>query len=397
MFTRVLFFLLILVAAMPASGQQDTVKAGLAKAEPRHVRISLMTVGQGAMLWEAFGHSCIRVIDSSKTGKKHDIIYNYGTFDNFDQDFVQKMLDGTLLYYLSVFPYDFFTSVFVEKGRSIEEQVLLLNDEQRTTLVNNLEYNALPKNKYYQYDFFTDNCSTRIFEIVSRSLGKGFVPAVAIPKGAKASFYEGSYQYYQNRHWERTGVAILFEHQMSKTVTNDAVMFLPIYLSKAFDGATADGKRLCAPIDVIAADTLPRPDKLNGPFIFTCIIALLTIMGLSIERLSVLGKIMTVAVLFMSGFLGCVLLYAWLGTDHKGCEDNLNLLWALPLNLVVPFLKRGMKAKYAIAGIALIGFSILLHLLKVTVLPIFEITPFLLSLVWVFAMMYRRNAQGRAA
>jgi len=362
----------------------------------RHVRISLMTVGQGDMIWEAFGHSCIRVIDSAREGKMHDLVFNYGTFDNFDQNFGKKLMDGTLLYYLSVFPYDFFANVFVEKGRSLKEQVLVLNDRQRTDLANNLEVNTLPQNKYYHYDFFTDNCCTRIYDMVAKTLGTGFVPGDAIPKGEPISFYEGSYQYYQYRHWERTGIALLFEHRMNMPVTDADVLFLPDYLSKAFDKATLNGKKAVETPVIFATDTRPQHKPLNGPLIFTSVIAMLTIAGLSWRPARLPGNIMSYAVLFMSGLLGCIMLYAWFGTTHSGCEDNLNLLWALPTNLVIIFFKPAIRAKYALAGIILLCLCIILYMLRIMVMPLIEITPFLLSLVWVYAAMYRRTLSPTA-
>ena len=393
MVKRLFIVLLAFLAFYNTYGQTDStvVSVNDQKAEPRHVRISLLTVGQGEMVWEAFGHSCIRVTDSMQTGKRRDLVYNYGSFDNFDQDFAKKLIDGTLLYYLSVFPYDFFINVFVEKGRSIEEQVFLLNDAQRTALVTNLENNALPRNKYYQYDFFTDNCSTRIYNMVGNTMGKGFVTGAAIPRDAHISFYEGSNQYYFQRHWERVGVTLLFEHRMNQPMNDGDVMFLPYYLSIAFNGATLNGKKFCSDRLVMAEDTLPKHAEPDMPFVLTATIAVLTIIGLSKKRLRPLGKIMSYLVLLVSGLLGCIFLYAWLGTDHKGCEDNLNLLWALPTNIIIPFLGRRVKSMYALPCIGLLGLSFVLYMLRIMVMPLFEITPFLLALLWVYAVMYRQG------
>ena len=60
--------------------------SGLSAQDSSRLRISLLTCTPGDELYSIFGHSAIRITDSSNVGNDYfDIVYNYGTF-NFDDE-----------------------------------------------------------------------------------------------------------------------------------------------------------------------------------------------------------------------------------------------------------------------------------------------------------------------
>src|SRR5690606_14552304 len=122
-----------------------------AQTDSSGIRISLLTCGTGPMPWETFGHTAIRITDSMAGT---DNVYNYGTFDGYDDDFLINFARGKLLYYLSYYPYPAFIEEYRSDNRSVSEQVLLLNAPDKIKLYNFLIHNARPENKYYKYDFF---------------------------------------------------------------------------------------------------------------------------------------------------------------------------------------------------------------------------------------------------
>jgi hypothetical protein len=103
-----------------------------------------------------------------------------------------------------------------------------------------------------------------------------------------------------------------------------------------------------------------------------------------------LGKIMSVLLLLATGLLGCLILVMWFGTDHQGCSNNFNILWCLPLNLVIAFFNPKGKGKYAIIGMLLIIVTLILHVVKVQGL-IIEFIPLLLALLFVYGSIYRKS------
>ncbi|MGB4844981.1 MAG: DUF4105 domain-containing protein, partial [Ferruginibacter sp.] len=122
------------------------------------LRISLLTCTPGEELYSTFGHSAYRVIDSTSLT---DIVYNYGTF-NFDDDgFYLKFVQGKLLYYVSAEYFTDFKYLYQSTNRGITEQVLNLSAAEKISMQRFLNNNLKEENKYYKYDFFFDNCTTR--------------------------------------------------------------------------------------------------------------------------------------------------------------------------------------------------------------------------------------------
>jgi hypothetical protein len=81
----------------------------------------------------------------------------------------------------------------------------------------------------------------------------------------------------------------------------------------------------------------------------------------------------------------------WLGTDHQGCQNNLNILWALPVNLFLAFANKRKKDKYAVLAIFLMLLALVLHVVGIQELPLLELFPVLLALLCIYGSIYRSN------
>src|ERR1017187_8094186 len=124
------FFLLAMTFYVPVHAQNDIVsKITAIKHDYKHSRISLITCTEGNESWESFGHSTVRVIDSSRNDLFRDMIYNYGTFDVFDGGISYKFLRGKMHAYLEPAPYTMFIKNYIDEGRGVTEQVFLLNED----------------------------------------------------------------------------------------------------------------------------------------------------------------------------------------------------------------------------------------------------------------------------
>src|SRR5690606_34037655 len=98
-------------------------------------------------------------------------VYNYGTFDFDTPNFYVKFARGKLNYILNVTTFDRFIRTYQIEGRWVKRQILNLTETEKQALFNFLENNALPENRDYKYDFFYDNCSTRIRDVLEYILG----------------------------------------------------------------------------------------------------------------------------------------------------------------------------------------------------------------------------------
>jgi len=391
MFKRISVFILAYLTAITIYAQQDS--AGAANPDHHlagsHIRISLLTCGPGdEEIYEVFGHTALRVIDSMAYT---DLAYNYGTFE-YGPNFEMQFMRGKLLYCVAIQRYNDFLEEYVEANRKVEEQVLLLNDQQKEHVYSFLKWNAEPENKYYKYDFFFDNCATRIRNIFPSPdvFGTSFQFGRAIPAESRITFRDIINRYFYQDHWTRTGVNILLGSRIDKVMSNTDIMFLPDYLRDGIAGATVNGKKIAGDTLLVLPGSVPQPAGVNQPLILTVLVALLTILGLSVKRLQLLGRIMSSLLMLVTGLLGCLIFIMWFGTDHQGCGNNFNILWCLPTNIVLAFFRPKGKGKYALIAMLLLFVSFALHIFKVQGL-IFEFVPLFLALFFVYGTMYKKS------
>jgi hypothetical protein len=301
------------------------------------LRISLLTCAPGEELYSTFGHTALRVQDAAKGT---DYVFNYGTFE-FGPDFYTQFIRGKLLYFLSVEDFNDFLYQYELESRSIQEQMLQLSCAEKEKLYAALQTNAQEQNRYYKYDFLFDNCTTRAGDIVVRNTGSPVLFQNILPK-QRPSFRDLIHTYLNAGHeyWSKLGIDILLGAKLDRKVSNREAMFLPDYLLKGFDNATVNGHPLAAPPQTI----LQMPSPLNEGSFFTpgvvfCLLAIIVV------ALSFLRKTWATSALrifdflffFILGLAGVLLLFMWFGTDHKVCQNNYNLLWALPTHLMMAF------------------------------------------------------------
>lgn len=161
--------------AAPAGAQPQRPSAGAQEPAPEsaepgsELTVYLMTIGQGDAVWERFGHNAIWVHDAARGT---DVAYNYGIFV-FGPGFYSRFLRGDMMYRME--PMDGPASLrhYTESNRSVWLQELNLTPAQRLKLLDFLEWNARDENKFYAYDYFRDNCSTRVRDALDLALDGG--------------------------------------------------------------------------------------------------------------------------------------------------------------------------------------------------------------------------------
>jgi Domain of unknown function (DUF4105) len=315
-----------------------------AQNESCHLRISILTCSPGEELYSTFGHSAIRVTDSVS---HNDVVYNYGTF-NFDEPgFYTKFIRGKLSFYLSTDDFNSFIQEYIEEKRDITEQVLNLNCVEKYNIVMFLQANMMAENRTYKYDFTFDNCTTRLRDLIEKCIDTSvhFGDVLSSKKTFRNLIYE--YLNKNDKQWSKLGIDILLGRRMDVAMTPRQVMFLPDYLLKAFDASTIGSRPLISKKQNILDLNTP-PVTINyfthPLFIFSCLFLLVVLLSFSnnsfIKRLLIAFDGF---MFFITGSLGILLIFMWLGTDHFMCRDNFNLLWAWPTNIVAAFYSHSKK------------------------------------------------------
>jgi hypothetical protein len=301
------------------------------------LRISLLTCTPGAELYSIFGHNALRVIDSAAGT---DVVYNYGTFNFNDPDFYTKFVRGKLMYFLSQSSYPDFLFEYSYFKRGIVEQELKLSAEEKKELQQFMFENVREENRHYKYDFLYDNCTTRLRDIIFRVNGaKPLQPRVFSIYGK--TFRDNLHDYLDRAQmpWTTLGIDLLLGVGADKPMSPMEVMFLPDYLAKGISIGTAKGKQLVLKENIALADAqdpvLPVPFWQQPLFVIGIISLVLFIT--SILGSSKWQRFADNVSLIVTGMLGFLLLFMWLGTDHQSFSKNLNLVWAMPINLVLAF------------------------------------------------------------
>ncbi|MGB0177741.1 MAG: DUF4105 domain-containing protein, partial [Owenweeksia sp.] len=296
--------------------------------------IHVLTCGpyQGE-LYSAFGHSAVRVYDPQNG---IDFLYNYGVFDYDQPNFYLNFARGFLNYQLDVMAYDRFKAFYIEEDRYIHEQVLNLSPEEKQEFFDFLQWNARPDNKYYSYDYFYDNCATRIRDALANVLGERLQ-------------FEGDYItidysirdlcdiYLQYQPWGDLGIDLCLGLPMDKKATPYEYMFLPDYLESGLNHAYLYRDGVKRPLVKETIITYSSRDPLKPRTFFTPIVftSLILLIGLFITYRAFRKKKNAFGfdtfLMSITGLLGWFLLALWLATDHKAAACNFNLLWAFPL------------------------------------------------------------------
>lgn len=327
----VLLFVLALLCSIIANAQTGTDSSNC------RLRVSLLTCSPGQELYSTFGHTAIRVIDSART---IDFVFNYGTFDDSDPQFFFNFTKGLMLYSLSAYPFSDFVYEYNSAGRGVTEQELNLNCRQKQALANALANNSQEANRYYNYYFHTDNCTTRARDMIVQHAGDSVVMANVLPN-KKISYRHLIHQYLDSTGmtWSKFGIDILLGANLDKQVDNNQAMFLPDYLMKGMDKAKADGKPLVSKtVTILPAAALTGESKTAVAPVMCFAILLLAITALSVLNKGGLDRTLlifdTIFFLFL-GLLGSLLLTLWIIRVDDVCRNNWNLLWAIPTHLVV--------------------------------------------------------------
>jgi len=383
-YSLLLLFLFFTPAAFALN--LDTVQAPAT--EHRGLRISILTCGVGEELYASFGHTGVRIIDSAAGT---DAVYNYGVFNFSDPDFYTKFTLGRLLYYIDKGSFRQFMDEYEEDKRIVREQVLSLPDTAKQQIQQYLETNLLPQNRGYYYNFLYDNCATRVRDIFPKALGSAFRFG-AILDSTKISYRATINHYLSQKHWERLGINLLLGRPVDEKMTDDGSMFLPDYLHRGLAGATFNNHPLVTADHLLQGKGIQTTHPLDSPLWMNIGIFILTLLCFHSAAFRYLKGVICFLLLFVSGLLGCFMLFMWLGTEHTACSQNFNILWALPANILIAFVaikKRSWLKYYGIVAAAALLAALVLHVFGVQQLPLFELTPFLLSLLYVYADLWR--------
>lgn len=369
----------IVFLALPAAGRAQEP----ARAQGAELTVYLATMGPGDLVWEKFGHNAIWIRDAI-TGSM--IAYNYGIFDFAQDRFIPRLMKGRMLYSMGVDEADHALAAYTYFNRSVTLQRLNLAPSQRHALREFLEWNWLPQNRDYLYDYFRDNCSTRVRDALDRALGGALADAlVGVPTGETYSSH--SLRLTAEAPATFTGLMLGLGLPTSQPIDAWEESFIPMELMRhvrAIQVVDQDGRAVPLVAEEIAAfeaERAPPPDTVPNRFwvylLTGAILAgFLLALALAARDRPFARANLALAIFFWgvaTGFFGSILAMLWMFTNHTAAHANLNLLHVNPLGFLLaaaaPFAVIGSRSSRvarlawptAIALLALSALGVLLH------------------------------------
>ncbi|RDK84832.1 lipoprotein N-acyltransferase Lnb domain-containing protein [Marinirhabdus gelatinilytica] len=329
MFQKFAFAVLIFLLNISASAQYTPLSPS--------AEVSILTMGPGDNLYDKFGHSAFYIQDPERG---IDAVYNYGVYDFDTPNFYTKFAQGKLLYKLEGVKAQPFIAHYKAQDRWIKQQVLNLSYSEKQALFNFLNNNLKPENKYYKYDFFYDNCATKIRDVLVSVLGNDLEYVEDFSTEQK-TFRELIQQNVHWNSWGSLGMDVAIGAVTDIKANSWQYQFLPDYVYKA--AATAqvgDGEK--TPLVKETYTLYESSREKETPNFFTSPLLIFLVIGLVIIGITVKDiknkertRALDATILGVTGVVGILLSLLWFATDHSATANNYNLLWAFPFSIFI--------------------------------------------------------------
>ncbi len=326
----------------------------VAPAEADPLAIYVLTFGPGDHPFFKFGHDAIWIHDAEAGTDK---VYNFGTFA-FSPRVIVDFLHGRMTYWLSVSSLPVTLASYAHENRTIDAQELTLAPAAKQALQARLEVNARPENRAYKYDYFLDNCATRVRDAIDGATGGALqagaqTPARLTLRGQALRMTADYWPLY-------VALDIVLGPDTDRPIDRWGEMFIPQELARGLAAVTVDTPAGARPLVKDARTVFPahRPPPLETPpargrmfFVAGCLLGLLffllgwagrhprLVRAARVGSRALHGLLLAVWGL-AAGFVGGFLVYAWALTDHVVAHRNQNILlfapWAIVLTVLGP-------------------------------------------------------------
>lgn len=379
---RILTSVLISSAASALHAQVVPLNAPIpaaASSEPgSNLTIYLLTFGWGDQVWERFGHNAIWIKDRARGT---DTTYNWGMFSFSEPHFLSRFLTGDTRYWMEAFDLDTMLAEYRQRNRSVLAQELNLTPAQRLKLQQFVQWNEQPQNKFYRYDYYRDNCSTRVRDAIDHALS-GQLQLATVTRMTSGTYRSHTQRLLGDNIPLYTGATLALGHPADKPLSIWQEMFLPVRMAndlrtvRIADSTGTQIPLIRSEMVLFTAGRAPEPAAppnylpwfvAAGILVAGALIALVrSAEGGHKIALFVATAIATLWSL-IAGLAGIALVIAWVFTKHYFMSRNENLMHFDPLSIALVVLiplsiygsraiSRARKLAGFIAALSLFGF-----------------------------------------
>jgi hypothetical protein len=352
----------LLTVAVPARAQEPAVPGS-------ELVVSLLTMSPGDQSFTKFGHDALLVEDRQT---HTSLVYNYGTFV-FDSPWLAvDFLKGSLRYWLSVSTLSAHYRHYAAERRSVVSQELRLEPEERRKVADFLARTAASDARYYRYDYYLDNCATRLRDLLDRAT-HGALSAASRGR-ARLTYREETLRLTADDVPLTLGLDLAMGDDIDRPITDFAAAFLPEHLAEAVRRSnvkTPDGEEPLLVRERVLLPAPPRPVHTEPPRLWPPLLVAGMAAGALFAGLGALASTKKAARLAFAallgaagiavGALGCLMAGLAAFTDHAVTYHNENLLlctpWSIALGVIAVGVARGKGHAFARARL-LVAFSL---------------------------------------
>lgn len=339
--------------------------------------VYMITCAPGNTSYTIYGHTAIRI---AIRGTEFDMAYNWGIFDFSTPNFVYRFAKGKLDYLLGAYPYERFLQEYISEGRSVWSQKLNLTTAEKEKLFELINENLKPENRKYRYDFFFDNCATRVRDIVMAAASDTIiVPA----KEEKQSYRQLIDPYQKVLPWLDFGADMLLGLQSDLKASVSGEMFLPIFLRDNFANAIIvhdkEQEPLAGPAEIVVdMPSPPAAAKAWMPQTVLWLLFLFVVLVTFVFKKPGLVKATDFILYLIYSVLALVLVFTNIFSEHDAL--HLNLLF-LGINFIIPILFVMLITRSKAVKMSRLAFAISTLWLPVSLIAGQGINPALIPLV----------------
>ena len=378
MINKVLLLFFFFLSSFSYSNEQDADRYS----------ISILTVSPGKDLVDAFGHSGIRVIDRELN---YDVVFNFGIYDFQAPDFYSNFVKGRPIYSLGINNYNRFINNYKNQNRGVVEHKILISNNKKDNVIRLLFENSKQENKFYIYDYFNDNCSTKVADLFIENFNDDFNNSETnLSKKSKHSYRSLIYQMIPRNSWGSLGIDICLGSVIDQHINYRQTFFLPSKFGKFLDTIESENSQILESKLVLESLETSEESVLNvtSPmfilFFISILIILITFRDFKNDKQT---KVLDILLISITSMIGLLISYLWFFSDHSAASQNYNILWASPLNILLFIDLFVSKKRKWILGYLKFIFLMLLLMISHWILSVqtFNITLF----SFIFALLIR--------
>jgi hypothetical protein len=370
--------------ARPASAQPGRYNAA------DYPVVELVTMGIGGLIWERHGHIalCVRYADP-----REDACYNYGIGDFHNpMGMATGFFRGTQSFWVGKMDPRTMLNIYRYADRTIWVQAIPLTPEQKQKVIAKLERDILDENRYYAYDHFWDNCTTRVRDVLDGATDGALKKMQGIP-------IHDTYRDLARKGFFGMRIPLLITDIAMGRVTDRVPtywerMFLPDYMREA-------AERLWGVKPVVIYERRGPPPLDDGPsgrVLFALVILALTAPAWITRLLGRFERTGLAVAIIPYAFLGFVLTFLAIISPLPYVRANESCFVLIPFDiLMVWFLKPYHRRLYARVRVGMIALAALFLLVGVFTQPIWPLLLWPLVPAAVVAFWPERAASEQSA